>query len=126
MILKIIKLEKKILERNDKIAEENRKIFSDFNLFVMNWISSPGSGKTSLLEKIAEELNIKQIKLNNGENKYKYFYNTTYPLREVFSCGKCGYGDLKEEIKSLIKGKTLNLTGNTKWFYVKTSAGSKV
>lgn len=52
------------------------------------------------IDKLAEELNIKYTKLNNGENKYKYFYNTTYPLREVFLCGKCGYGDLKEEIKS--------------------------
>lgn len=52
------------------------------------------------IDKLTEELNIKYTKLNNGENKYKYFYNTTYPLREVFLCGKCGYGDLKEEIKS--------------------------
>ncbi len=59
------------------------------------------SNQTISIDKLTEELNIKKTKLNNGENKYKYFYNTTYPLREVFSCGKCGYGDLKEEIKSL-------------------------
>ncbi len=58
------------------------------------------SNQTISIDKLTEELNIKYTKLKNGENKYKYFYNTTYPLREVFSCGKCGYGDLKEEIKS--------------------------
>ncbi|MEJ8555209.1 proline--tRNA ligase [Tepidibacter sp. Z1-5] len=52
------------------------------------------------IDKLIEELNIKYTKLSNGKNKYKYFYNTTYPLREVFLCGKCGYGDLKEEMKS--------------------------
>ncbi|WP_187296327.1 proline--tRNA ligase [Tepidibacter mesophilus] len=52
------------------------------------------------IDKLIEEVNIKFIKLENDENKYKCFYNTTYPLREVFLCGECGYGDLKEKIKS--------------------------
>ncbi len=46
----IIKIERKILEKNDEIAEKNRKIFKEHNLFVINMVSSPGAGKTSILE----------------------------------------------------------------------------
>jgi hydrogenase nickel incorporation protein HypB len=46
-----IKLGKKILSRNDLIASELREIFRKEGVAVMNMVSSPGSGKTSLLER---------------------------------------------------------------------------
>ena len=46
-----VKLEKKVLSRNDLLAAELRKLFASENMAVMNMVSSPGSGKTSLLEK---------------------------------------------------------------------------
>ncbi|MDQ1337028.1 MAG: Hydrogenase accessory protein HypB [Thermodesulfobacteriota bacterium] len=42
---------KNILEANERIAQENRAIFDEKNLVVFNLMSSPGAGKTSLLEK---------------------------------------------------------------------------
>lgn len=45
-----------VLEVNDRIAEQNREIFDRHNLFVINLMSSPGAGKTSLLEKTIEKL----------------------------------------------------------------------
>ncbi len=42
---------KNILEANERIALENRAIFDEKNLMVFNLMSSPGAGKTSLLEK---------------------------------------------------------------------------
>ena len=42
---------KNILAANDRIAQENRAIFDENNLLVFNLMSSPGAGKTSLLEK---------------------------------------------------------------------------
>lgn len=41
----------KILEANDRIALENRRLFDKAGLFVINLMSAPGAGKTSLLEK---------------------------------------------------------------------------
>ena len=41
---------KNILEANDRIAQENRGIFDAKGLLVFNLMSSPGAGKTSLLE----------------------------------------------------------------------------
>ena len=51
-----IKVMKNILGENDKIAEENRKLFAEKNILVINLMGSPGSGKTSLLEKTLENL----------------------------------------------------------------------
>ena len=57
-----ISVVKNILEANDRIAQENRAIFDENNLLVFNLMSSPGAGKTSLLEKtidaIKEDLSI--------------------------------------------------------------------
>ena len=47
---------KNILGENDKIAEENRKLFKDKGVFVINLMGSPGSGKTSLLEQTIANL----------------------------------------------------------------------
>lgn len=46
-----IRLAAKILEANDLIALENRKLFDKAGLFVINLMSAPGAGKTSVLEK---------------------------------------------------------------------------
>ena len=46
-----VKVATKILEANDRIALENRKLFNKAGLFVINLMSAPGAGKTSLLEK---------------------------------------------------------------------------
>ena len=57
-----ISVVKNILEANERIAQENRAIFDEKNLLVFNLMSSPGAGKTSLLEKtidaIKEDLRI--------------------------------------------------------------------
>jgi len=46
-----ISVVKNILDANQRIAEENRRRFSENRLLVINLMSSPGAGKTSLLEK---------------------------------------------------------------------------
>ena len=45
-----------ILEANDRIAVQNRKRFEQNDVFVINLMSSPGAGKTSLLERTIEQL----------------------------------------------------------------------
>lgn len=54
--MSILKIERKVLEKNDELAARNRELFSKNNLFVINIVSSPGAGKTSLLEKTIEAL----------------------------------------------------------------------
>lgn len=47
---------KDLLGSNKKIAEEIRSRLHDRGILTINLLSSPGAGKTSLLEKIAEKL----------------------------------------------------------------------
>lgn len=54
--LNIVELEKDILHQNQLGAERNRGFFEALNIFAMNLVSSPGSGKTSLLEKTIADL----------------------------------------------------------------------
>lgn len=45
-----------ILEANERIAQQNREIFDENGLLVINLMSSPGAGKTSLLERSIDAL----------------------------------------------------------------------
>ncbi len=49
-------LEQDVLQKNNLLAERNRGYFEARNIFALNLLSSPGSGKTSLLEKIIPAL----------------------------------------------------------------------
>jgi hydrogenase nickel incorporation protein HypB len=53
---RMIKIEQDILSKNDAYAQENRRAFAARRLFALNLVSSPGSGKTSLLVKAIEAL----------------------------------------------------------------------
>ncbi len=54
--MSVITIERKVLEKNDEIARQNREAFKRQGVFVVNIVSSPGAGKTSILEKSAERL----------------------------------------------------------------------
>jgi len=54
--MSIVTIERRLLERNDAIAAENRLAFEANGLFAINMVSSPGAGKTSLLERTIERL----------------------------------------------------------------------
>jgi hydrogenase nickel incorporation protein HypB len=50
MTPRIVDLRKGVLEKNDLLATSLRQRFDDAGVRVSNWVSSPGSGKTALLE----------------------------------------------------------------------------
>jgi hydrogenase nickel incorporation protein HypB len=54
--IRLVEIEKNLLEKNQRFADENRAWWSGMNLLVLNLISSPGAGKTSLLVKSLEAL----------------------------------------------------------------------
>ena len=54
--MSIITIERRVLEKNDEIARQNRALFERLGIFVINLVSSPGAGKTSLLEQTLENL----------------------------------------------------------------------
>lgn len=50
---KTIAVIKKILDKNDQEAHHNREHFNEYGVLAINLMSSPGSGKTALLEAMA-------------------------------------------------------------------------
>ena len=46
-----INVVRKVLDANEKMADQNRELFKDKGVFVINVMSSPGSGKTTILER---------------------------------------------------------------------------
>jgi len=51
-----VKVVTNILEANDRIADENRRIFQESGIYVINMMSGPGAGKTSLLVRTIQEM----------------------------------------------------------------------
>ena len=45
-----VKVVTRILEANDRIAEENARRFREAGVYVVNLMGAPGAGKTTLLE----------------------------------------------------------------------------
>lgn len=58
-----IEINQRILTNNDRLAEQNRHLFKSQALLVINLLSSPGSGKTALIERI-------QIEIEQGLQEY--------------------------------------------------------
>jgi hydrogenase nickel incorporation protein HypB len=52
----VIDVEQDILQQNNLLAERNRGYFDAKNILALNLVSSPGSGKTSLLERTLKDL----------------------------------------------------------------------
>ncbi len=53
---RVLKLQKHLLEANQDLADKNRALFRQKGVKVLNLISAPGSGKTSLLESTIKAL----------------------------------------------------------------------
>jgi hydrogenase nickel incorporation protein HypB len=90
----VVTVERKILKKNDEVARENRKIFTDHHLFTINMLSSPGSGKTTLLEKTLSRLpgNIKcaviegDVQTDNDARRIEKF---NIPVVQIVTNGGC-------------------------------------
>ncbi len=54
--MSIVTIERKVLQKNDEVARRNRALFFSHSTFAINLVSSPGSGKTSILERTLEQL----------------------------------------------------------------------
>ena len=52
----VIELEQNILQQNEVMAARNKGYFEAKNIFAINLVSSPGSGKTSILERTLSDL----------------------------------------------------------------------
>jgi len=56
----VLEVQQDILSQNDLMASRNRGYFEAKNIYALNLVSSPGSGKTSFLERTLKDLKDKQ------------------------------------------------------------------
>ena len=56
MTTRVLEVRKNVLNKNDELARTLRQEFQSAGVFVLNLVSSPGTGKTMLLEKTLAEL----------------------------------------------------------------------
>jgi hydrogenase nickel incorporation protein HypB len=89
-----VPLEKKVLSENDRIAAELREGFQQNGLLCLNLISSPGSGKTALLEKTLEALpKSERVAVLTGdiqtENDAARLRRFGFPVKQITTGGTC-------------------------------------
>jgi len=89
-----IKVVTNILEANDRLAAENRKIFQDLGVYVINLMSGPGAGKTSILEQTIKGISGK-IKLGviegdiAGDDDARRIESLGVPVVQINTGGAC-------------------------------------
>ena len=89
-----VAIEKKVLSENDRIAQALRARFAADGTLVLNCISSPGSGKTSLLERTLEgfapgtrvAVVTGDIQTDNDARRLARF---GFPVRQITTAGAC-------------------------------------
>jgi len=89
-----VPLEKKVLSENDRVAAELRERFREHGILCLNLIGSPGSGKTSLLEKTLENLarNARVAVLTGDiqtENDAARLRRFGFPTKQITTGGTC-------------------------------------
>ena len=87
-------LERKVLSENDRIAARLREGFLDRRIFCLNFISSPGAGKTSLLERTLERLSPNErVALLTGDiqtdNDARRLARFGFPVKQITTGGTC-------------------------------------
>src|SRR5579863_9829624 len=89
-----ITIEKKVLSENDRIAARLRESFDSAGTLVLDFISSPGAGKTALLEKTLELLPAHtHAAVLTGDvqtdNDARRLMRYGYPVRQITTAGAC-------------------------------------
>jgi len=89
-----VEVEEKVLSENDKLAVVLRERFARHKVFCVNLISSPGSGKTALLERTLEALpKTARVALLTGdlqtENDARRLAGAGFPVKQITTGGTC-------------------------------------
>jgi hydrogenase nickel incorporation protein HypB len=87
-------VEKKVLSENDRLAAELRARYRDQNILCVNLISSPGSGKTALLERtLASFTPAHSVAVLTGDvqtdNDARRLSRYGFPVRQIVTGGTC-------------------------------------
>jgi len=92
--LQKIDIEKKVLSENDRVAARLREALSSTGALALNFIGSPGAGKTAFLERTLERLPMHtRVAVLTGdiqtENDAIRLQRYGYPVRQITTGGCC-------------------------------------
>jgi hydrogenase nickel incorporation protein HypB len=87
-------MEGKVLNENERVAAELRAEFARHGVFALNLISSPGSGKTALLERTLGSYDASRrvavltgdIQTDNDAARLRHY---GFPVRQITTAGAC-------------------------------------
>ena len=92
---RIVELRKGVLKKNDELAADLRHRFTDAGLLAINMVSSPGTGKTALLERTLRELRERGCSPAalvgdlETDNDARRLANSGAPVRQINTHGIC-------------------------------------
>lgn len=89
-----VPLERKVLSENDRMAADLRARFRQHGILCLNLISSPGAGKTSLLERTLATLGRdERVAVLTGDiqtdNDARRLASFGFPVRQITTGGTC-------------------------------------
>ncbi len=95
MNTRVLEVRKNVLNKNDELARAMRQTFETAGVFVLNLVSSPGTGKTMLLEKTLAELRSRGHRVAalvgdlETDNDAKRLAQSGAPVRQIKTDGRC-------------------------------------
>jgi hydrogenase nickel incorporation protein HypB len=92
--MNLVPMEGKILKENDRIAAELRARFQEHGILCLNLVSSPGAGKTSLLERTLESFAPgERVAVLTGDiqtdNDAVRLARAGFPVQQITTGGTC-------------------------------------
>jgi hydrogenase nickel incorporation protein HypB len=95
MTTRIVELRRGILKKNDELAAGLRTRFTSSGVLVLNLVSSPGTGKTALLERTLRELRSRGARVAalvgdlETDNDARRLASSGAPVRQINTHGIC-------------------------------------
>lgn len=92
---RLLEIQQNVLNKNDQLAQNLRQQFQDAGVYVVNLVSSPGSGKTTFLERTLRELTEHGFTAAAlvgdlaTENDAKRLERSGAPVRQIVTAGTC-------------------------------------
>lgn len=92
---RLLEIRQDVLSKNDRLAQELRARFIAANTFVINLVSSPGTGKTTFLEHTLTQLTAEGVKAAAlvgdlaTENDARRLERSGAPVRQIVTAGIC-------------------------------------
>ncbi len=92
---RLVEVKRQVLSKNDRLASKLRRRFAKAGVTVFNLVSSPGSGKTALLEQTLRKLKERNYRVAalvgdlQTENDAQRLRRSGAQVKQINTCGLC-------------------------------------